>query len=255
MKKIVLQAGHQNIQFNSIVELRTSTGAPQEQVHNLAIVNRASELLRQRGFEVKQTDANANDDKNITSVDWDLFLAVHCDSDSATVSAGFADYPFPATDGATQESQRIAGVLNQVFYPETGITFRPERIQKSVDIQYYYMWKYLSTTTPCVLIEMGESVDPHDINILNDTERCAIALTRAICKAFNVAYDLPTPTPPSTSPTPVPQPPIPPIIPPVQANPDYKTALLNIKPIASKFHFFYSADFKKILAEITKVNL
>jgi len=201
MKRIVLQVGHQNIQYNSLVDLRTSTGAPQEQVHNLAIVNLTAELLRARGFTVKQTDANANDDTSITDVDWDLFLAVHCDSDSATVSAGFADYPFPATDGATQESQRIAGVLNQVFYPETGITFRPERIQKSVDIQYYYMWKYLSATTPCVLIEMGESVDPHDSVILNDVDRCAKALTRAICKAFNISYDLTTTTTKTTTTT------------------------------------------------------
>ena len=245
MKRIVLQVGHQNIQYNSITALHGSTGAPQEQVHNLAIVSRAAELLRQRGFEVKQTDANANDDKNITSVDWDLFLACHCDSDSETVSAGFADYPLPATDGATVESQRIAEVLNSIFYKETGIVFRPERIQKSDDIKYYYMWKYLSAKTPCVLIEMGESVDPHDKVILDDTERCAIALARSVCQAFNVPYDLPNPTPtPPSPPPPAPQPPLDPCL-------VYKDKLKKISDIVNGSWITYLKS-RNVIKELVK---
>lgn len=197
--KIVLQSGHSNIQFNDITSLRGSTGSPQELTKNYKITSRTAELLRERGFTVKQTDANANMDTTITNVDWDLFLAIHCDADSAS-NGGFTDYPEPSTDGATVESQRIANRIADKFFPESGITFRPERRQKSAGVMYYYMWQYLSSKTPCVLIEMGESVDAHDMVILNDTERCAIALSRGICLAFNVTYDLPTPTQTSANP-------------------------------------------------------
>jgi hypothetical protein len=191
MYKIVLQVGHQNIKYNSIETLRGSTGAPTELEKNLKITNRTCELLRERGFEVRQTDANANDDKTITYPNnWDLYLAVHCDADTPS-NGGFADYPYPPTDGATLRSQEIASKISAKFFPESGIVYRPERIQKSDNIKYYYMWKYLSASTPCVLIEMGEAVDPHDSVILNDTERCAIALARGVCHAFNVQYDNP----------------------------------------------------------------
>ena len=196
MPKVVLQVGHQNIKFNSIEALHGSTGAPKELEHNLNITNRTCELLRERGFEVIQTDANANDDPSITYPnDWDMYLAVHCDADTSS-NGGFTDYPLPATDGATLESQRIADAIAAKFFPESGITYRPDRRQRSVNIQYYYMWKYLSAKTPCVLIEMGESVDAHDSVILNDTERCAVALARGVCNAFNVPYDQSPPEPP-----------------------------------------------------------
>ena len=194
-KTICMQVGHMNIAYNSDTALHGSTGAPQELEKNKAITFRTAELLRLRGFNVTVTDANANDDKTITEKDWDGFIAVHCDADSQTLSAGFCDYPEPSTDGATKESQRIAGVINSVFYKESGIAFRPERIQKSPGIMYYYMWKYLSAKTPCVLIEMGESMDPHDSVILKDTERCAIALCRAVCGVYGVSYDITAPQP------------------------------------------------------------
>jgi N-acetylmuramoyl-L-alanine amidase len=196
MKSIVLQSGHQNIQFNSDEALHGSTGAPQEAGKNYKITSRTAEILRTKGFSVKQTDANANSDPAITDKDWDLFLSVHCDADSST-NGGFTDYPEPSTDGATAESQRIAKSIASKFFPETGITERLDRRQKSVGVMYYYMWHDLSAKTPCVLIEMGESVDAHDSVILNDTERCAKALARGICKAFGVAYD------PVVPPTPV----------------------------------------------------
>jgi N-acetylmuramoyl-L-alanine amidase len=200
-KSIVLQSGHQNIQFNSDEALHGSTGAPQEAGKNYKITSRTAELLRARGFSVKQTDANANSDPAITDRDWDLFLSIHCDSDSST-NGGFTDFPEPSTDGATVESQRIANAIALKFFSETGITERLDRRQKSAGVMYYYMWHDLSAATPCVLIEMGESVDAHDSVILNDTERCAKALARGVCQAFGVAYDPvqpPTPVEPMVS--------------------------------------------------------
>lgn len=193
MHKICLQVGHWNIKNNSIVALRGSTGAPGEMETNKAVTFRAAELLRTRGFDVKVTDANANDDKTVTDVDWEMYLAVHCDADSSTLGAGFTDVPKPSTDLAHERSQHIADKIAEKFFPETGIPFRPERRQKSDGIMYYYMWKYLTGPTPCVLIEMGERQDPHDSVILADIERCAIALARGVCNAFNVPYDVAPP--------------------------------------------------------------
>jgi hypothetical protein len=244
--KICLQAGHINIIYNSILSLRGGTGAPNEQVHNLAITNKTCELLRERGFEVKQTDANANDDSSITGTDWDMFLAIHCDSDSAS-NGGFTDYPEPSTDGATAKSQDLANKIADKYFPESGITRRDDRRQKSPDVMYYYMWQYLSNKTPCVLIELGESVDVKDSVILNDVERCAKALTRGICNAFGVAYDITPTVPPVVEPSMPSQ---------TASGTDCSTYITQIKnllaeqkeinTIASKSHIFYKSDWNKI---------
>jgi N-acetylmuramoyl-L-alanine amidase len=185
--KICIQAGHINVKNNSIVALRGSTGAPGEQELNLRIANRLSSVLRDRGFEVKQTDACANDDKSITSQDWDLFLALHGDSDYAGDNgSGFADFPEPSTDGATAESQRICTLINQSYFPEVKINYVNH---SNANTRYYYMWKYLSAKTPCVLLEMGQVQDPHDKVLLANTDLIANGIGRAICKAFNVNFD------------------------------------------------------------------
>jgi N-acetylmuramoyl-L-alanine amidase len=189
MTKIVIQAGHINSQYST---LGLGSGAPGEQEINKRIADRLTAILRERGFSVIQTDANANTDTNITKVDQNLFLALHCDADYAGDNgSGFADFPEPATDGATVESQRICKVIVDTYFPETQIVYRN---LSNANTRYYYMWKYLTGKTPCVLVEMGQAQDPHDKVLLGNTELIAGALGRSICKAFNVAYDLPKPS-------------------------------------------------------------
>lgn len=188
MKRIVLQAGHINAKNNSIVALRSSTGAPGEQELTQRITDRLAFVLRERGFRVVQTDACANDDPTITSQDWDLFLALHGDSDYPNDNgSGFADYPEPSSDGATAESQRICTLINQSYFPEVKINYVNH---SNANTRYYYMWKYLSAKTPCVLLEMGQVQDPHDKVLLANTDLIANALGRAICKAFDVNFDI-----------------------------------------------------------------
>lgn len=166
-------------------------------VTNKRITDRLAEMLRQRGFSVTQTDYFAYNDKTITKVDFALFLALHCDMDYPNDGgSGFADYAEPATDFATKESQRICKVINDVYFPETKIKYVSH---SNPNTRYYYMWKYLTAKTPCVLIEMGQSIDPHDSVLLGNTKLIASALTRAICKAFNVSYEIGGP--PVTNPT------------------------------------------------------
>lgn len=190
-KKIVIQPGHINIKNNCVASLRSSTGAPGEQELTLRIANRLSERLRQKGFEVKQTDANANCDKAVTDVDWDLYLALHGDADAAGISGGVVGTPLPANDGAATESARIAQALRDEYFKHAGITNVPGKYTNN--IKYYYMWSELTGPTPCVLIELGEVQDPHDKVILADTEIVVNALLRGICKAFNVPFDEPVP--------------------------------------------------------------
>jgi hypothetical protein len=182
MKKICIQAGHVN---------NAGAGAPEEQANNKRIADRLSAMLRDRGFEVYQTDYWAYNDPVVKSTDWDLFLALHCDMDYPNDGgSGFADYPEPSTDSATTESQRICKIINEVYFPETQINYVSH---SNANTRYYYMWKHLTAPTPCVLIEMGQSIDPHDKVLLANTTLIASALTRAICKAFGVAYDIDLP--------------------------------------------------------------
>ena len=201
MPRIVLQAGHVRAKFNSIPELRKSTGAPGEQELTQRITDRVAYNLRQRRFEVKQTDSCANSDKDIIAPhDWDLFLAIHGEADMAGQGGTIATAD-PSVDGAATESFRIKEAIRSEYFKHSEID---DKNYSSANIGYYYMWKVLSDKTPCVLIELGQVEDAHDKVLLADTDRIANALTRGICKAFDVAYE------PLESSPPVPEPPKPP---------------------------------------------
>ena len=176
MKQICIQSGHWNVTSGA-------TGAPMEQKRTLAIGLKLVDLLRKAGYSVYHTDSYADTNKDVTSKDWDLFLALHCDMNyEGNEGGGFVDFPEPSTDLATAESQRIAKAIEDTYFKESGIRNVPSR--RNNNTKYYYMWSALSAKTPCVIIEMGESIDPHDSVILNDTDRVANALLKGINKAF-----------------------------------------------------------------------
>lgn len=180
--KLCLQAGHAN---------KAGGGAPEEQANNIRITDRLSAMMRERGFEVYQTDWYANNDPKVTGVNYDLFLALHCDMDYPNDGgSGFADYADPSTDMATTESQRICKIINETYFPEVKINYVSH---SNANTRFYYMWKYLTAKTPCVLLEMGQSIDPHDKVLLANTDLIAGGIARALCKAFNVSYDIAPP--------------------------------------------------------------
>lgn len=186
--KILIIAGHQNVKYNSIVSLHGNTGTEGELEINIRIADRVSAMLRERGFSVVQSDANANDDKSITSQDFNLALALHCDMDTkGDNGGGMCGSGDSSVDMSWEESLRIKKVFDSVYFPETKIVnknFVTEGMKK------YYMWRYLSNKTPCVLLEMGQAKDPHDSVLLSNTILIASAIVRSICKAFNMPYDL-----------------------------------------------------------------
>jgi len=197
MKKILLQAGHQNIVVGA-------TGAPEEQKNNIRIRDRLSQVLISKGFQVYLCDAEFQDFVN----DYDLALAMHCDSNYAgDEGGGFVDYPDPSVDMVNAESKRIKEAIESLYFDNSGIRNMPNR--SNPNTKFYYWWSYLTAKTPCVIIEMGESIDPHDRVILADTDRVANAIARGICKAFDVPFDVvPPPVTPPVPPTPPPPTPV-----------------------------------------------
>src|SRR3989339_1894478 len=194
--KILLQLGHYNTQNNCDPRLRGMTGAPDEVAHNYAIGIKLAELLNKNGYEAHVTYANINCPSNAinTNKDWDLFLALHCDANYVgDEGGGFVDFPDPFIDGATAESKRIKEAIESEYFKYTGIRNVPSR--SNPNTKFYYAWQYLTAKTPCVILEMGESIDPHDSVILNDVTRVAIGILKGIQKAFPVAIQ-PQPTPP-----------------------------------------------------------
>ncbi|MDD4027019.1 MAG: N-acetylmuramoyl-L-alanine amidase [Candidatus Shapirobacteria bacterium] len=191
-KKVLIIVGHQNIKFNSIVSLRGNTGTDGELKINLDVGNLVSSMCRERGISVVQTDANANDDKSITSQDFNLALALHCDMDVANdQGGGMCGSGDPSVDMSWQESLRIKGIFDATYFPEVKI------VNKNIvtyGMKFYYMWKYLSPKTPCVLLEMGQAKDPHDSVLLGNTKLIATGIVKSICKALNVSYEIETPT-------------------------------------------------------------
>lgn len=192
-KYVCIQASHWNIKYNCDPNLRGGTGAPQESGTNVAVAMRLEQILQSKGYKTFLTDANYNCDKDSDKIDYDLFLSLHCDANYAgDEGGGFVDYPDPSVDSSNAESKRIKEAIESVYFKESGIRNVPSR--SNANTKFYYMWSALSPKTPCVILEMGESIDPHDRVILNDTERVAQAIAKGIFKAFpDVATSHPQP--------------------------------------------------------------
>lgn len=191
-KFICLQSGHEG-------RTRGATGAPGEIELNVRIRNRLSQLLIERGFMVQLVGADPTPLEY--KKDFDLFLALHGDADiygtGGGVVACIAPPPFDSSEESNAESRRIRDVIESIYFKETGIVNHPER--SNVNMTKYYMWEKLTAKTTCVIIEMGVVQDAHDKVLLGNTDLIAKALARALCKAFNVNYEIDSP--PVTEPT------------------------------------------------------
>lgn len=197
-KRILIQAGHYNVKNNCYLPFTTQTGAPQEMDRNYKIAIALIAKLNKNGFNAQFTDANINCPSNESQAnqDWDLFLALHSDANySGDEGGGFIDYPDPSVDSSNVESKRIKEAIEGIYFQETGIRNVPTR--SNANTKFYYAWQVMTAKTPCVIVEMGESIDPHDSVLLNNTELIANALLKGIMKAFGVT------TPDTTTPPPV----------------------------------------------------
>ena len=187
--KICIQAGHSNVKYNSLVALRSATGAPQEVDFTVKTRNRLAEILRSKGVEVATTDANANDDLKITGTDWDLFLAIHYDADIYGDSGGFVDRCDPSMDAAADRSLKAQQKIEDIYFVRTGVKNMYKR--RNINTSQYYMWRYLSDKTPCVIIECGVGQrKPTDYDMLfNQNEKVCQTLAEAICNYLGVQFN------------------------------------------------------------------
>ena len=178
-RKICIQAGHKGI-------LIGSTGAPGERDWTTKFVPLLATKLIVRGYEVYECDAKATNNTKVISTDWDLFLAVHYDADIYNDRGGFIDTPDQSVDYVSFESSRIAAAMRSVYFSKTGI---PEKFSRSnANTKFYYMWRYLSANTPCVLIECGVgNRKPEDhTTLFSKTDLVAAAIVEGINVAFGV---------------------------------------------------------------------
>ena len=196
-KLICLQSGHENIKSNCDVVLRSSTGAPGELEFTVRIRNRLSQILQDKGFQVQLVDANFNCNAERTK-DFDLFLAIHYDANVYGTGGGFVDYPDPSVDAVNSESKRIKEAIESEYFNHSGVVNHPER--SNINTKFYYMWRALSSATPCVIIEAGVGQDPHDKVILADTNRVCNSIARGVCRAFSVSFDPIVPPAPPVDP-------------------------------------------------------
>jgi len=173
MKKLLLQSGHKNRTVGA-------TGAPDERNWNIWCTDLVKEYLKDK---VDVTIIDADHWSKEVQEDYDLFLSVHYDADIYNDTGGFTGYPEPSTDYATAESQRISQEIGEYFFKGTGIAWKKARSAVR-NIKYYYMWKYLSADTPCVLIECGIGWrKPEDYETLRKTTTPQI-LANAILSAL-----------------------------------------------------------------------
>lgn len=185
--KVCLQAGHKNM-------VSGSTGAPGEREWTTKIADMVAEKLRKSGIEVYVTDAFGNKDSKVTKTDWDLFLAIHYDADiywidpkdhsKGTERGGFTDYPDASIDDVNSRSKELSEKIAEDFFDNVHI---PYKSRSNANTKFYYMWQFLSSKTPCVLIECGVgNRRPEDYETLRRYEEISQALAGAIMYAIGV---------------------------------------------------------------------
>lgn len=182
-KFIGIQSGHKFISQNIDPTLATETGAAGEAEFNWAVTLALSSILQKYGFQVQVDSANANSDPNTLTKDFDLYIAIHAESEP---EGGAITAPDPSVDASNAESMRIVNALRSVYFGDSGIADNEKIITNNMT--EYYMWNLLTAKTPCAIIECGALADAHDSVILADHERVALAIAHGICVAFNIAW-------------------------------------------------------------------
>lgn len=237
MPFICLQAGHEGRESGA-------TGAPGEQELTKRIRDELRWYLQERGFVVQLVNADPADSE--IKKDFDLFLSLHGDADIYGTGGGCIGSGDKSVDSSWQRSAEIRDAIASEYFKESGIENRPERV--NANMTKYYMWSRLTAKTPCVLLEMGVVQNAHDKVILADTSRICKAITRGICKAFNVPYDLPSPEPtpePTPTPTPNPEPEKPPMMEVTACDARVKKALDDM----AKEHLKEIEDFRGVIKD------
>lgn len=162
---IIVQAGHENIASNCDPALRKETGAPGEEQINVVIAEQVVQKLQSLGVQVQQVDANFNCDPAVTQP-YDAVIALHCQSDPPAESGWDVGVGDPARDGAAAESARLALNIAAWYEAATGLP-RRDWCRNNPNVQDYYLFNSLASSTPFCLIEMINVKIDYDYYVLN----------------------------------------------------------------------------------------
>lgn len=236
-KRILLQAGHQNIKSNCDTELARGTGAPGEALWTPTIRSKVAVILKAHGFVVDSADANLNclPANSKFHGPYDLTLAIHYQSDNPQhTSSGFGVFvPDPSVDLSNATSVKLAKPIAQVYQDRTHLAnYSSPRLGfgpvswENPNTKFYYLWN--TQKGPLALIECGVGAAGAKDHALLWTKQnlIASAIAEGICKAFGVKWittPIPIPVPPAPIPVPfpepVPEPHEPPVVPPAPVPP------------------------------------
>lgn len=180
--RVALQAGHWRAD-EAPRELRGLKGAGTswEGMHeweiNLAIAERAAEVLRDRGYVVDVLPAVVPPGYRA-----DLFIAIHADGSSDPAAKGYR-VASPRRD-RTGRARRAAAVLSAAYGTATGLKLLPTTTRRMRNYYAFNSRRYrhsLHPSTPGVIIETGFLTNSEDREvILHDQDRAAAGIVAAV---------------------------------------------------------------------------
>jgi len=201
-KSILLICGHKNIEnktakglrkWRAWSELKKSTGASGERDW---VWEKLMPLLKDKliasGIQVFITDAIYHEETY--NRDYDLAMALHYDAGNENSRCIIAkprltiDPPFIVATASAKSDEFISSWL--AIYPKiTGITSNQKAITEGMTD--YYVWDYVGTESPSVIIEHGNNTCPADHDkLFNQTEVIAEADCQAVRKFFGITEEV-----------------------------------------------------------------
>lgn len=195
MTRVCLQAGHQNIQGNCWPAMRPGTGANGEISWTPMMRAKVAALLRAHGVDVTEVDANVNCSGPFGP--FDLFLAIHYQSNNPSPSGYGLFVPDPSVDRDNARSAALAGVIRRVYGQRTGLPDR-SAAWANPNTSLYYVWQVMNG--PLALIECGvgaPGAPDHDL-LWGQPDLIASAIAEGVCVAFGIPFTPPAPTPAPT---------------------------------------------------------
>lgn len=180
--RIGLQAGHWRAdeaprELRGIRGNGTSWDGTHEWEVNLAIAERAAEVLRDRGYVVDVLPAVIPQNYRA-----DLFIAIHADGSDDPNARGYR--VASSRRDRTGRARRAAAILSAAYGSATGLKLLPTTTRR---MRNYYAFNYrryrhsLDTRTPGVIIETGFLTSSGDREvIMHDQDRAAAGIVAAV---------------------------------------------------------------------------
>lgn len=182
MEKLVcIDAGHGG----------SDPGASSSGIHEkniaLSIALKLKQQLLKQHFNIFMTretdiyDTVLQKAKKANASNSDIFISIHCNSSAAESASGIETLSYSLTGKSFELAKDIQSeLIQELKRKDRGVKERKELAVLN------------STTMPAVLIETGFISNDEERNLLLDNsfqERMTIAITKGVCKYFNMSYE------------------------------------------------------------------